>query len=132
MMGKHINRILAAAVLATGVAYAFLVIDASSLVSGDHTFGLLVWFHSVPCFFLQLLVCRVAGRAVARLIPVFLLLGPAACFAAASFITTGWNSLGWGFLLCLCIAPAVAYALAWAVYGIQRACQHNNNERCCL
>lgn len=125
-MGKHINRILVAAVLATAVVYAFLVIDAFSPVSGDHTFGLIVWFHSVPCFFLQFLACRVAGRAVTRLIPVFLLLGLAVCFAAVSFITTGWISLGWSFLLYLCIAPAAGYGLAWAVYGAQRLHQHIN------
>lgn len=119
-MGKHINRILVAAVLVTAVVYAFLAIDAFSPVSGGHTLGLIVWFHSVPCFFLQLLVCRVAGRAVTRLIPVFLLLGLAVCFAAVSFITTGWISLGWSFLLYLCIAPAAGYGLAWAVYGVQR------------
>ena len=125
-MKKHINRILASAVLVTAVVYALLVIDAFSLVSGDHTFTLLVWFHSVPCFFLQLLVCRMAGKAVTRLIPVFLLLGLAVCFAAASFITIGWDSLGWGFLLCLCAAPAAGYGLAWAVFGVQRLLQHTN------
>lgn len=85
-----------------------------------------VGFHAVPCFFLQLLVCRVAKCPWVRLIPVFLLLGLAAWFAAGFFSAAGWDNLGWGLLLLLCIAPAAGYGLAWAAYGVQRLCKHTN------
>ena len=85
-------------------------------------------FHIVPCFCLQLLVCRVARRPVLRLIPVFLLLGLSACFTAGLFSASGWDGLGWAVLLCLCAAPAAGYTLAWAVYGVQRLHQHINRS----
>ena len=83
-------------------------------------------FHAVPCFCLQLLVCRAATRPMTRLLPVYLLLGLAAWFTMGFFTASGWDTLLWGILLMLCAAPAVGYGLAWAVYGVQRLCRHTN------
>lgn len=81
-------------------------------------------FHAVPCFCLQLLLCRAAKNPGVRLIPVLLLLGLVTWFTLGFFNATGWDNLGWGLLLLLCAAPAAGYALAWAVYGVQRLRQH--------
>lgn len=75
-------------------------------------------FHLVPCFLLQLLLCRAVKRVAVRLIPVFLLVGLVAWFSVGIFTSTGWDGLGWAFLLLLCIAPAAGLVLAWIVYGI--------------
>lgn len=70
-------------------------------------------------FCLQLLLCRRAWRWVAA-IPAVALIGAALWFAYGFFTATGWDSLGWGVLLVLSIAPAVGCALAWAVYGFHQ------------
>ena len=137
-MKNRVNQILLAACLLTAVLYAFFLLVWVGAIprpfyDPDDPFRfyelwvyLGVGFHVVPCFCLQLLVCRTAERTVTRLIPVFLLLGIAALFAMFFFTATGWDTLGWGILLLLCIAPAVGCALAWAAYGVQRLHQHIN------
>lgn len=82
-----------------------------------------VGFHVVPCFCLQLLVCRAVKSPILRLIPVLLLLGLAAWSTLGFFNAADWDGLGWGLLLLLCAAPAAGCALAWAVYGVQRLCR---------
>ena len=137
-MKNRTNRILLALCLLTAVLYAFLLLmwveaiphpffDSDNFFLSFQLWAYLgVGFHVVPCFCLQLLVCRAAKRPWVRLIPVFLLLGLAAWFTVGFFDATGWDNLGWGLLLLLCIAPAAGYALAWTVYGLQRTHQHNN------
>lgn len=88
-----------------------------------------VGFHVVPCFCLQLLICRAAKRPAIRLIPVFLLAGLVAVFLCALVNAEGLDGLGWILLLMLCIAPAVGCALAWAVYGIQWYVQHRQGRQ---
>ena len=131
-MKNRVNRILLALTIVTAILYAaFLLIWIEVIprpfYDPDDPFRfyelwayLFLGFHVVPCFCLQLLVCRTAKRPVPRLIPAFLLFGIADLFAVGFFTATGWDTLGWGVLLLLCIAPAVGYALAWAVYGVCR------------
>ena len=76
-------------------------------------------FSVVPVFCLQLLLCRRVPRFLAAC-PALLLAGTVLCFAYAYFTAIGWDSLGYAFLLLLCIAPAVGIALAWAVYGLYK------------
>lgn len=125
-MKNRADQILLAATIITAVLYAFVMlcwVGVVSVADPDLWMDLGLWFHAVPCFFLQLLICWVAKRPVIRLIPVFLLAGLVAVFLCALVNTEGLAGLGWILLLMLCIAPAVGYALAWAVYGVQRLCR---------
>lgn len=126
-MKNRTNQMLLAAAIVTAALYALFLLGWLEMIpiSIPSSLGgfLGAGFHAVPCFCLQLLVCRVAKRPVVRLIPVFLLVGIAAAFFAAMANSTGWDGLGWAFLLLLCFAPAVGYGTAWVVYGVQRARQ---------
>ncbi len=125
-MNDRGNQILLTAFFITAVLYAFVMlcwVGAVSVTDPDLWMDLGLWFHAVPCFFLQLLICRAAKRPAIRLIPVFLLAGLVAVFLCALVNAEGLDGLGWILLLLLCIAPAVGCALAWAVYGVQRLCR---------
>ena len=76
-------------------------------------------FFAVPVFCIQLLLCRRTRRWVAA-IPALVIVGAALWFACGWLTATGWDTLGWGILLLLCIAPAAGCALAWAVYGLHQ------------
>lgn len=78
---------------------------------------LAVSFHAVPVFCLQLLLCRKTPRWIAA-IPALAIVGAVLWFACGFFTATGWDTLGWGILLILSIAPAAGCFLAWAVYGL--------------
>lgn len=132
-MKNRLNQILLTALIITVVLYAFFVLIWLDIIPrpfydpADPFRFLPLWaflgigFHSVPCFFLQLLVCRMTKKTRARLIPLFLLAGAVVWFTVGFFTNRGLDSLGWGILLLLCIAPAVGYALAWGVYSTLRA-----------
>ncbi len=123
-MKNRTNQILFAVAVITAGLYAFFLLSWLEIIPDVSVSGYLgAGFHAFPCFCLQLLVCRVAKRPVVRLIPVLLLVGIAAAFFVAMANSTGWDGLGWALLLLLCFAPAVGYAAAWVVYGIQRARQ---------
>lgn len=137
-MKNRVNQILLAAFFLTAALYVYFLLvwiegiprpfydPADPFRFYELWVYLGVGFHAIPCFLLQLLVCRVAESPWVRLIPVFLLLGIAALFAMFLSTATGWDNLGWGLLLLLCAAPAAGYGLAWAVYGAQRLRQHIN------
>lgn len=119
-MKNRTNQLLLVVTLVTAALYAFFLLGWLEIIPNVDVSGYLGGgFHVVPCFCLQLLVCRAAKGPVVRLIPVFLLVGIAGAFIAAMVNSTGWDGLGWALLLLLCFAPAVGYAAAWVVYGIQ-------------
>ena len=125
-MNDRGNQILLTAFFITAVLYAFVMlcwVGAVSVTDPDLWMDLGLWFHAVPCFFLQLLICRAVKSPILRLIPVLLLLGLAAWSTLGFFNAADWDGLGWGLLLLLCAAPAAGCALAWAVYGVQRLCR---------
>lgn len=84
-------------------------------------------FFAIPVFCLQLLLCRRKRRRVAA-IPALVIVGAALLFAYGFFTATGWDTLGWGILLLVCIAPAVGCVMAWAVYGLYRICKRGNTQ----
>ena len=79
-------------------------------------------FFAVPVFCLQLLLCRRKRRRIAA-IPAAVIISAALLFTYGFFTATGWDVLGWGILLLLCIAPAVGCVLAWIVWFVMK--KHN-------
>ena len=77
---------------------------------------LLLFFHFVPLFFLQLLMCHMPGPAWHRVLPLALFLVPAVLFA----LCTGGMALGWMLAGLWCLAPLLGCALGWLVWGISR------------
>ena len=75
--------------------------------------GLLLYFHSIPMFFLQLLLCRLAKPHWRLFAPLMLLLVPGLVFVGSA----GWAVLGWVLFLYWCAAPAAGCILAWVVWG---------------
>lgn len=124
-MKNRTNQILLVTFLITAALYPFFLLSWLEIIPISIPLGgyLGAGFHAVPCFCLQLLICRTAKRPLLRLIPVLLLVGIAAAFFVAMANSTGWDGLGWAILLLLCFAPAVGYAAAWVVYGVQRVRQ---------
>lgn len=80
---------------------------------------LAVGFFAIPVFCLQLLLCRRARRWIAA-IPALVIIGAALWFAYGFFTAAGWDTLGWGILLILSIAPAAGCLLARAVYSLSK------------
>lgn len=76
-------------------------------------------FFAVPVFCLQLLLCRRKRRRIAA-IPAAVIISAALLFTYGFFTATGWDVLGWGILLLLCIAPAVGCVLAWIVWFVMK------------
>ena len=70
--------------------------------------GLLLYFHSIPMFFLQLLLCRLAKPHWRLFAPLMLLLVPGLVFVGSA----GWAVLGWVLFLYWCTAPTAG------LYGV--------------
>ena len=99
---------LVAYVLIFGSAFLELPLN----ISPWHQF-LLLSFHLVPTFFLQLLMCHVTGPAWRLALPPAMFLVPALVFA----LCTGGQMLGWVLAGFWCIAPLLGCALGWLVWG---------------
>lgn len=125
-MKNRTDKILLTVFLLSLPAYALILLTYLEVIPVDfplELFSLRAWlaltFSAVPAFCLQFLLCRRTRRWVAA-IPAVAVIGAALWFAYGFFTATGWDSLGWGVLLVLSIAPAVGCALAWAVYGFHQ------------
>lgn len=75
---------------------------------------LLLFFHFVPMFFLQLLLCRRAKLRWKLLCPLILLLVPGLVFLNGA----EWDLMAWIFFLFWCIAPVAGSVLAWVVWAV--------------
>lgn len=82
---------------------------------------------AVPAFCLQLLLCRRKRHWIAA-IPAVAVIGAALWFTYGFFTATGWDTLGWGILLVLSIAPAAGCALGWAAYGLYCICKRGDTR----
>lgn len=78
---------------------------------------LVLGFHAVPAFCIQLLSARRANRKWLAALPSALLASWLVFCLYNWTAATGWDTLGWLLLLFGSIAPAVGCALAWAAYG---------------
>lgn len=75
---------------------------------------LLLFFHFVPMFFLQLLLCRRVKIRWRILGPLILLLVPGLVFLYGA----EWDLMAWIFFLIWCIAPVTGSVLAWVVWAV--------------
>lgn len=120
-MENRVNQILLVVTVVTAALYAVVLLSWVGLIpvaDPDPWMILGCYFHAIPCFFLQLLVCRAVRRPLLRLIPVLLLVGLVAVCVGGLVSAEGLDGLGWILLLFLCAAPAAGYGLAWVVYGV--------------
>lgn len=76
--------------------------------------GLLLYFHFVPAFFLQLALCRMTGPRRRFLLPLLLLAVPVLVFVAFA----DWDLRAWVLAGLWCIAPLLGCALGWLVWGV--------------
>lgn len=76
--------------------------------------GLLLYFHFVPAFFLQLSLCRMTGPRRRFLLPVLLLAVPVLVFVAVA----DWALMAWVLAGFWCLAPLLGCALGWLVWGV--------------
>lgn len=131
-MKNRTDKILLTVFLLSLPAYALILLTYLEIIPVDfplELFSLRAWlaltFSAVPAFCLQFLLCRRTRRRIAT-IPAVAVIGAALWFAYGFFTATGWDTLGWGILMLLSIAPAVGCALAWAVYGLYRICKRGD------
>ena len=118
-MKNRTDKILLAVFLLTLTPYAAFFVYCFSELPLSITppqQALLLYSHSIPIFFLQLLLCRTVKLCWRLLIPLILLLIPGLVFTS----TAGWHVIAWVLFGLWCIAPAAGCVLAWAAYGCWR------------
>ena len=81
--------------------------------------GLLLYFHAVPLFSLQMLLCRRAKLCFKILAPLGMLAIPGSVFLHVA----QWEAMAWILYLCWCMAPVLGCALAWAIWAIGKGCK---------
>lgn len=122
-MKTSANRSLALLFLLTLAAYLFLLwesLEGSSLYWPHWLLVmqpyLLMCFHALPAFFIQLFLCRTCKNLLLRLVPL-LLVGALALWGLWINLTySGWATLVGVFLMMGAVAPAAGCALAWGVW----------------
>lgn len=114
---NKIDLVLLGCFLAALAAYAVIFgsafLELPLNISPWHQF-LLLFFHFVPTFFLQLLMCHMTGPAWRFALPPAMFLVPALVFA----LCTGGQLLGWVLAGFWCLAPLLGCALGWLVWGV--------------
>ena len=78
--------------------------------------ALLFYFHSIPMFCLQLLLCRLAKLRWRLLVP----LAPIVLIGVVVLSVVPWDLLGCVLYLVWCAAPVLGCVLAWAVWAVER------------
>lgn len=78
--------------------------------------GFVFYFHMIPMFFLQLLLCRLEKRRWWLLLPFLPIVMAGILFLGAA----EWDPRAWVIVALWCVAPAVGYGLAWAAYRLTK------------
>ena len=126
-MKNRTNQILLIAFVLTLAAYLVMFadcfsrfpIDASPLLQ-----FLILHFHAIPMFLIQLLLFRLSKPWWWKLLPFLPMLVVGLVFLRIA----EWHILGWILVLWWCTAPAVGCALTWAAYGLYRVCQRRDTH----
>ena len=128
-MKSHTDKILLAVFLLSLLAYATIL--ASFIQYGGNNSAapwlilflrwlhlrLVLCFHAVPAFCIQMFAARRAKQKWLALLPSILLVSWLVLCLYNWTTAVGWDTLGWILLLWGSIAPAAGCALAWAVFG---------------
>lgn len=113
-MKNRTNKILLTAFVLTLAVYAVIFADCFSELPIDPTplhQLLILYFHFIPMFCIQLLLCRLSKPWWQRLIPFLPILAAGLVFMSFA----EWYILGWILVLWWCFAPTAGCLLAWAV-----------------
>ena len=109
------NRILSRLCWVTAAIYVAIYVaafwDLPINISIWHQ-GLLIYFHFIPMFLLQLVLCRTRSTPVS----IFLPLGILAGVGLVWLCLTQWTLLGLVLFGYWCIAPVMGCFVAWIVY----------------
>ena len=117
---KNRNRIaLLVGFFVSLVLYVLLLFWDAPLDLSELRTVLWLSFSAVPTFCLQLWLCQLENVRWTRYLPLCILLFVALVGIAylSGLVGSGWDTLGGGILLCLCIAPAAGCDLGWLAYG---------------
>lgn len=79
--------------------------------------GLLLFFHAIPMFFLELLLCRIAALRWRLLLPAFPLILVGVWFLSRA----EWYVMAWILFLAWCVPPVAGCLAACAVFAV---CRH--------
>lgn len=113
------NTVLLSLTLITFAAYAVIFAaafaDLPMSIPPWHQL-LLLYFHFIPMFLLELLLCRTAKLTRRILLPAVLLAVPGLWFvASAEWYAMAWFLAGWW-----CVSPVLGCLAAWAVWALSR------------
>ena len=114
-MKESTNRVLTRLCWVTAAIYVAIYISSFwHLPIHVYTWqlSLLIYFHFIPMFLLQLLLCRTRSTPVCILLPLGILAGVGLVWLCL----TQWTLLGLVLFGYWCIAPVMGCALAWVVY----------------
>ena len=118
-MKNRTDKILLAAFVLTLAAYLVMFADCFSqfpISASPLLQFLILHFHAIPMFLIQLLLFRLSKPWWWKLVPFL----PMLMVGLAFLRIAEWYILAWILVLWWCAAPAVGCALAWAVYGLHR------------
>lgn len=110
------NRILFRLCWVTAAVYAVVFVSAFWDLPIDipvwHQ-ALLIYFHFIPMFLLQLVLCRTRSIPVRILLPLGILAGVGLVWLCLA----EWSIIGWALFIYWCTAPVSGCVVAWVVYG---------------
>ena len=115
-MKESTNRVLSRLCWVTAAVYAVVFVSAFWHLPIDipvwHQ-ALLIYFHFIPMFLLQLVLCRTRSIPVRILLPLGILAGVGLVWLCLA----EWSIIGWALFIYWCTAPVIGCAVAWVVYG---------------
>lgn len=115
-MKESTNRVLSRLCWVTAAIYVVIYVAAFWDLPIDipvwHQ-ALLIYFHFIPMFLLQLVLCRTRSIPVRILLPLGILAGVGLVWLCLA----EWSIIGWALFIYWCTAPVIGCAVAWVVYG---------------
>lgn len=118
-MKDRTDQILLIAFVLTLAAYLVMFVDCFSrfpINASPLLQFLILHFHAIPMFLIQLLLFRLSKPWWRKLLPFL----PMLVVGLAFLRIAEWHILGWILVLWWCAAPVIGCVLAWAAYGLGR------------
>ena len=114
-MKNRTGQILLIAFVLTLAAYLVMFVDCFSRFPIDASpllQFLILHFHAIPMFLIQLLLFRLSKPWWWKLLPFL----PMFVVGLAFLRIAEWHILGWSLVLWWCAAPIIGCTLAWAAH----------------